>query len=339
VEVSGDIERARAAVAAAPAAHDALVWATLATALTCLVLGIGRYRLIQAVATTTVAGFTALTLMTLFLLQRDPEWAVRGSELARGLSFSLPEARGDARPVATALATFGMIGVGAAELVFYPYWCIEKGYARWTGVQDDSAAWTARARGWLRVMRLDAWVSAVVYTFATVAFFLLGAAVLGRVGLDPGRGDLVRTLGAMYEPVFGSWARPVFLAGAFCVLYSTFFVAMASIARVVADALVHLGLIAGDETTRARWVRGLSIALPLVSYVVYAFVRAPLGPVLAGGVAQALVLPILGVAALQQRFAFAPRGLRPGRAWDAALLVSCAGLVVAGSWTLWNLVG
>ncbi len=38
-------------------------------------------------------------------------------------------------PIGTALATFGIIGVGAAELVVYPYWCLEKGYARFTGEQ------------------------------------------------------------------------------------------------------------------------------------------------------------------------------------------------------------
>ena len=56
-------------------------------------------------------------------------------------------------PLATALATFGIIGVGATELIAYPYWCIEKGYAKFTGNARDDAAWAARARGWMRVMR------------------------------------------------------------------------------------------------------------------------------------------------------------------------------------------
>ena len=28
-----------------------------------------------------------------------------------------------------AFAAFGIIGVGASELIYYPYWCLEKGYA------------------------------------------------------------------------------------------------------------------------------------------------------------------------------------------------------------------
>ena len=63
----------------------------------------------------------------------------------------------------------------------YPYWCIEKGYARFVGPRSGDAAWTARARGWIRVMHLDILCSLVVYTVATVAFYLLGAAVLHRM--------------------------------------------------------------------------------------------------------------------------------------------------------------
>ena len=63
-----------------------------------------------------------------------------------------------------------MIGVGASELIYYPYWCLEKGYARHVGTADGSAAWIDRARGWMRVMRTDAAMSLVLYTSITVAF-------------------------------------------------------------------------------------------------------------------------------------------------------------------------
>ena len=328
------IADAQAALESAPPSQDPLLWAGLTTLLTCVLLGFGRYRMIQTFSAVTVAAFTLLTVVTVALLQLEPEWAVQGAELRQGLSFRLPPPREGVAPVATALATFGMIGVGASELVTYPYWCLEKGYARWTGVADGTPAWGERARGWLRIMRLDAWLSAVVYTFATVAFYLLGAAVLGRIGLDPGKDSLVRTLGSMYEPVFGSWARPVFLAGAFCVLYSTFFVASAGVARVATDAGVFLRLVPDEPASRQRWVRGLSVLFPLISFGVYAFVRAPLTLVLAGGVAQALMLPILGAAALHQRFGRTPAELRPSKVWDIALVLSCAGLLIAGGWTL-----
>src|SRR5690606_9310777 len=114
----------------------------------------------------------------------------------------------------------------------YPYWCLEKGYARWTGPREESPAWAQRARGWLAVMRLDAWVSMVIYTISTLAFFLLGAAVLHRhtagAGLPNTVGAMLDMLARMYEPVLGATGARWFLViGALAVLYSTLFAATA----------------------------------------------------------------------------------------------------------------
>ncbi|MHC4497218.1 MAG: transmembrane Mn(2+) transporter, partial [Planctomycetota bacterium] len=203
---------------------DAYLWAAIVAIVTSMLLLVGRYGLIQLVATVFVIAFTVVTILTVVMLQTKPDWAVTGSDLVSGLSFRLPPAvEGSGKnPVGTALAAFGIIGVGAVELIMYPYWCLEKGYAKFTGPRDRTDGWIRRARGWMRVMHVDAWLSMVVYTFATVAFYLLGAAVLGRTGLNPSGEHMVRILAAMYVPVFGSWADGVFLSGAFAVLYSTF---------------------------------------------------------------------------------------------------------------------
>ena len=69
--------------------------------------------------------------------------------------------------LATAIAVFGITGVGATELVMYPYWCVEKGYARFAGPRDGIGGVVPRARGWIRVMHLDIACSLVIYTLAT----------------------------------------------------------------------------------------------------------------------------------------------------------------------------
>ena len=76
----------------------------------------------------------------------------------------------------TAAAVFGITGVGATELFMYPYWCVEKGYARYSGVRDDSAAWQRRARGWVRVMDVDVRRVAGDLHDRDVAFYLLARA-------------------------------------------------------------------------------------------------------------------------------------------------------------------
>lgn len=315
---------------------DAYLWATILAIATSVLLFVGRYGLIQFVATVLVVTFTIVTIITLIVLQTKPEWAVTGGDLVNGLSFHLPPAAEgtDTKPIATALAAFGIIGVGAVELIMYPYWCLEKGYAKFTGPREGTTQWIKRARGWLRVLHIDAWTSMVVYTSATVAFYLLGAAVLAKTGLNPSGKNMVRTLAAMYVPVFGSWAHGVFLAGAFAVLYSTFFVAAAGCARMVADALGLFGITDGSEQARSKWTRIICVIWPLVALLLYIGVRAPTKMILASGTAQAIMLPMLGAVALYFRYRRSDENLRPGLLWDAMLWLSLVGFVVIGGWSL-----
>ncbi len=314
-----------------PRSDDELIWAAIITGITIVVLVFGRYNLIQTFATALVAGFTFITIGNLVHLQSLPEWRVSWDDLVHGMSFRLP-----ATGLATALMAFGIIGVGATELIQYPYWCKEKGYAKWTGPRDDSPEWAARANGWLTVMRWDAWASMLVYTFATVAFYLLGAAVLGRTGLDPEGSQMIRTLAEMYVPVFGEAAQMIFLFGAFAVLYSTFFVANASHARVTADAVRVFGLSEGGEKANRFWTVFFCALFPLLCLTVYSFVRAPKQLVLASGLMQAIMLPMLGAAALFFRYRRCDVRVRPGSLWDVCLWISVAGLLVAGGWAFWD---
>jgi Mn2+/Fe2+ NRAMP family transporter len=335
-EVAARLAVVQGNAAKLPAPNDVAVWCVVTAAVTVVLLAVGRYGLIERASLLLVGTFTCVTLLALVLLQFEPAWAISGAELLRGLEPSIPPAVNGRAPLETALATFGIIGVGAAELMFYPYWCLEKGYGRAVGPRDDSPAWADRARGWLGVMRLDAWSSMVVYTVVTVCFYLLGAATLGRLGLRPQGNDMVRTLGAMYTPVFGGWAQPVFLIGAFAVLYSTLFVAAAGNARLLTDAFILNGRIPGDDATRARANRWLSVAWILVALVLALVIREPVAMVLASGIAQAVMLAALGVAVLYFRHVDVDPRLRPSFAWDLLLWASAGGFIIVGLWTAWQ---
>ncbi len=312
---------------------DDKIWAGIIAIITSMLLYVGRYHFIQNFSTVLVAGFTLITIGNLFALQFSPDWAISGSEVLKGLSFTLPDPTiAGTTPVITALATFGIIGVGSAELIAYPYWCVEKGYARFTGKRDESDGWARRATGWLRVMQWDAWGSMLVYTFATIAFYLLGAAILGRTGMNPQESDLIRTLSVMYEPVFGSVAPTLFLFGAFAVLYSTFFVANAGHARVDADGVRLFGFIRPTKTALHKTVSAFNIAFPLFCFTVYAFIPKPAQLVLLSGVMQAIMLPMLSIAALYYRYLRIDPRLRPGLLWDVGLWVSSFGMLIAGGY-------
>ena len=324
---------ARATAAELPAPPDETAWCVITGGVTAVLLAIGRYRLIELVSLAMVGTFT---LLALAMLQLDPTWAIASHELASGLVPSLPPTINGRSPLVTALATFGIIGVGASELMIYPYWCLEKGYGAAVGPRDDSPAWASRARGWLRVMQLDAWASMVVYTLVTICFYLLGAATLGRLGLVPAGHEMVRTLGAMYAPVFGTWASGAFLVGAFAVLYSTLFVAAAGNARMVVDGLILAGWLPTDDRSRAVWAKWSSVAWVLAATLLALLIRQPVAMVLASGIAQSVMLAAIGVAVVYFRWRETDPRLAPSRGWDLLLAVSVAGLVTVGLWTVWE---
>ena len=311
--------------------HDASIYAVLMVILTGVFLACGRYGLIERLSLVLVLAFTLFTFLAVVLLQADPDWAVSSEEWITGLTPSL---EGTSGGFSVALAALGIIGVGAAELMVYPYWCLEKGYGKSVGTHSSSEGWAINARGWMRVMRLDAWLSMLVYTLVTVFFYVLGAATLGRLGLVPSGNEMVRTLGQMYVPIFGVWIQQVFLLGAFSVLYSTFFVAAAGNSRMVADGLVLAGLLPSDEASRRKAVRVTCVIWVIAALLMAFLFRAPVAMVLASGVAQAVMLGTLAVAVLYFRYCDIDQRLAPNRSWDVLLWCSAIGFVVIAGWTI-----
>jgi hypothetical protein len=319
------------------AGYDEKIWTTIIALITAVLLVVGRYGFVQNSTTALVAIFTLVTVGTVIALQMTSSWAIQPDDIWNGLQFRLPPVAEGSKtsPVTTALKTFGIIGVGASELVAYPYWCLEKGYARFCGPCENSKAWSDRAKGWLRVLQWDVWCSMIVYTTATLAFYLLGAAVLGRTGLVPANDELIRTLNVMYEPVFGSFAKWMFLIGAFAVLYSTFFVASAGNARICADAVGVIGLAEkSPESTHKRtiWLSGFFPILSLILYFGFTYLTGKTSPdqlVLFSGMVQAFMLPMLAVAALYFRYQTCDSRLIPGPIWTTLLWISSLGMLVA----------
>jgi manganese transport protein len=309
-------------------------WVAICLAVTLVVLLGGGYERIERFAIVKVGLFTLLTVCAAAVLMRRSE-AVAVRDLASGLSFELPAAG-----LMTAIAVFGITGVGATELVMYPYWCIEKGYARFVGPADSSAAWLARARGWIRVMHVDIVCSLVIYTLATTAFYLLGAGVLHRMGLVPASRDTVAVLSQIYTQTLGGWALWVFYAGVVVTLYGTIFASTAAHARLFADAVRVVGGYERDDArSRVRWRNRFVVALATVPAILYWLFESPVQMVVAGGVAQALMLPLIGVAATYLRHTHVPPAIRPSVGTTLLLWVSTAVMLGFAVYYTWSAVG
>ena len=303
----------------------ASAWAWTCGLTTSALVWRGSYKFVERTAVVLTAMFSTVTIACAVLLQWTP-YRISSAMLAEGFTFELPAAA-----VGVAVAAFGLTGVSADEIISYPYWCLEKGYAAHTGASDGSAAWTARARGWIRVMYVDAIASLLIYTTATAAFYVLGAAVLHGQGPVPEGPGIIQTLSGIYTETLGPGAMGLFLTGSVTALYSTLFVACASSTRMFTDAFAQFGqLDYADPNARRRWVAALAWALPLIWTLLYLYVRAPLFMVSLGGVALAALLILVVFAAHQFRYKRLARDLRPSRIYDMLLWASIAAILGVG---------
>jgi Mn2+/Fe2+ NRAMP family transporter len=286
-----------------------------------LLLG-GAYERIERLAMVKVGLFTMLTFLAALLLIRQPQnfsWA----QIFDGFKFKMP-----GEGLSTAVAVFGITGVGASELMMYPYWCVEKGYARFAGKRDGSPEWNARARGWIRVMHTDIVASMVIYTVATIAFYMLGAGILHSMGKVPSAKDMIPTLSNIYTQTLGAWSLWVFYAGAIVTLYGTIFAATAANSRVFADMFRLMGAFKSDDySQRKRYRNTFIVVLTAIPVGLFLFFDSPVKMVVAGGLAQAMMLPIIGVSTLYLRHRHLPKEIRPSR-WVTIFLWFATGVIV-----------
>ena len=329
--VAGAIESSAPSVAAKVTAQPEYPWTLLVCLTAILLLWSGGYRRVEFLTTLLVASVTLVTVACVVALYWT-DYAIRWDKALEGLKFLIPAAG-----LADAFGAFGITGVGASELYSYPYFCLEKGYARFTGRADQTADWERRAKGWIRVMVLDAWVSMIVFTIATVAFYFMGAAVLHEQGLNPRGSAMIKTLSQMYIGPFGHWTQIVFLIGAGAVLFKTLYVSSAAHSRTMTDFLGLAGFTrVPDAATRGRYIRRFCVFFPILALLLYVIVGEPRTMVLFGGVAQALTLPVIAGATVYLRYRDLDRRLAPGWLSDSLLWLAFVLLTAVAVYMAWD---
>lgn len=331
--IASGLEYVAPGIAAAVRQRPEYAWAVLTWLTVVALLLSGGYRRVEQVAAYLVAAVTALTAICVLALPAT-EYGIRWDEVAEGFKFLVPAAG-----IALAFGTFGVTGVGATELFAYPYWCLEKGYARFAGRRDESEAWLHRARGWIRVMKLDAWCCMIVFTLATVAFYFMGAAVLHPQGLKPKGKDMIFLLSQMYVGPFGLWTQIVFLIGAAAVLFKTLYVACAGHSRLTADMCHLAGFVRfSDSRRRGRWVQVFCVGYATLALCVFLMFGEPRGMVVFGGIAQAATLPIISGITVYFRYRGTDRRLAPSRATDLALWLAFVSISLVAIYVVSNQV-
>ena len=301
-----------------------VIWTVISLVLVISVNVLNRYAIIERTAFALVVAFTLITAgLALSLPVTDFGWTM--SDLGSGFSFSIPVGA-----AGIAIAVFGLTGVGADEMTTYTYWCLEKGYARWTGPNDGTEEWKDRARGWIKVMQLDLLVAWFITVTCTVSFYIMGASVLHPQGLEPTGNDVITTLSRMYTDTLGPWAEILFLIGAVGVLGSTFLASTASVPRLWANNLAVLGVFDWDNVkVRARLIRIFTVVMPIIWAATYFGIKSPLIMVMIGGFGGALFLFAVVIAVWYLRAKTAARDFRSTRA-TIFLVVSTLAVLFVG---------
>lgn len=311
--------------------HPEYPWAFFTCFTAIVLLWSGSYRRIETITTFLVVTLTLVTVTATCALPAT-DHPIPWNEVLSGLTFQIPAAG-----IAAGFAVFGITGVGAAELFYYPYWCLEKGYARYVGRRDETEQWAARARGWIRVMYLDAWVSMVVFTVSTVAFYFMGATVLHPQNLHPEGSNMIATLSLMFVHSFGTWTMNAFLIGAGAVLFKTLYLSAAGNARLVADLLSLSTLVRYQQPAqRARVIHWVSLMIPVVALMLFLTFKEPRLMVVIGGFGQALTLPIITASTIYFRYRKLDQRLTPPRLIDVMLWIAFVSISFVAAYALYN---
>lgn len=293
-----------------------------------------KYSLIERGAVALTVLFVTITCAIAFGLPFT-EIGYGFADIGGGMQLALP-----AGAIGAAIAMFGLTGVTSDEITYYTYWCIEKGYARWVGPNDGSEEWKRRAKGWIKVMYKDAGVSWVVYTVGTLAFYIMGAAVLHPAGLVPEENEMITTLSRTYTDTLGEWASIAFLIGAIAVLGSTLWAALPGWARVAANAVSLCGKFDWRDTAqRKKWIRLFTVLFPIAWGSAYLYFSSPVLMIQTGGFIGGLFLIAVVVAAWYLRKNEVDEDLRGGRWFTGALLVSSAMIAALGIYTAVSVFG
>lgn len=242
------------------------VWGIAIVTVTQLLIWKSLYSGLEIIVTSMVVAFSLAALGGLALVQSTKEHRISGEEIFSGLQFSF----GDTPELATiaVISFIGALGTAANELVSYPYWLLEKGYAKRIG-SPNSEGWKERAEGWLRILRIDVGLSTLLATCVTGSFFLLGATVFWRQGNKPEGLDVVNDISKIFTQSYGEGSKVFYLLGAVAALFSSFLVSSALSGRMGADFLVAAGRIPRGDGKALRRAQQLFQALFLGAVLVF----------------------------------------------------------------------
>lgn len=284
----------------------------------------GNYSIVEKGSLVMIGVFTILTMTSLYFVQYTP-FAFSFGDVLQGFQL-----RFSSEVIAVAIGAFGITGVASDEIIAYNYWCLEKGYASYTGPREDTEQWRTHARGWIQTMHVDAIFAMIIYTTVTVAFYLLGSSILHSRGEIPQGTEVIDTLALIYTQSLGEGVRNIYLVGAFFVLFSSVYASLAFWTRLFPDIFGQLGWINFfDISERKKVIAILAWIFPLLWACAFLFIKLPVLMVLSGGVVGSCLLFIVVYAAYHFKYSRVQL-IQSSAVYNVAFWISVVSILLVG---------
>ena len=268
----------------------------------------GRYIGVERVAT--MIGITLAVASTAAAISVGPDAGALGAGLAPVVPANVDYAE--------ILPWLGFMLSGAAGMIWYSYWVVEKGYgaAHSDGThppvgEDDQR----RLRGWLGQMTFDTTVAVVGTVIVALAFLVLGTELLRPEGLVPDEDQIAEVLGELLGGVWGRAGFWFMVLAVFVGFWDTvlsdqdgFGRMFTTGARAVPERINPVARIGDDERVRRLIVVVVLAVAPIILYLV---VGNPVGLLKVAGAIEAAQIPVIAGLTLYLNRRRLPKSLQP----------------------------
>jgi hypothetical protein len=137
---------------------------------------------------------------------------------------------------------------------------------------------------------------------------------------------MISVLSNTYTATLGPWSLWLFYLGAIATLYGTILRRPAAHSRIFADLFRLLGFFSREDyAARLRFRNIWVVILTVIPVILYFAIESPVKMVVAGGLAQAAMLPLIAIGTLILRHRHLPREIVPSRLVTVRAMVRRSG--------------
>lgn len=217
--------------------------------ITAVLVGLGRYRVLESLAGILVVLFSVLTLITTLISL--PALASSGSQLLAPFPFT-------SENWSFAIAVSGWMPIGNTAAIMLAAWILAK-------QKEDGRS--------VEASRFDFNLGYLVSVMLAFCFLLIGAAVLHGSGsqMPQASAAFVTTFVSLYTTAIGNWSTLIVSIAALAVMYSTMLAIIDGFPRMMGEFVAELTGAEGEDRAEAYYLPALVAVVASASALLFFF--------------------------------------------------------------------